>query len=189
MPFDSRWFYGDVLFIIDPWLWLVLAAGVWMARRLRAQRVAVTAVVVAAIYVLAMVVAARAARSEMVDRWEQVEGVPPRGLMVGPLFGTPLRRTVIIDAGDHYETGTFTWRPRGVHFDQDVVAKNDGDPRVASARAAANIRAFLVWSRFPFWTIEPGAGGATVSVGDLRFPQGQAIGGRAFSQSTVVPGR
>lgn len=24
MPFDGRWFYGDALFIIDPWLWLVL---------------------------------------------------------------------------------------------------------------------------------------------------------------------
>lgn len=23
MPFDGRWFYGDSLFIIDPWLWLV----------------------------------------------------------------------------------------------------------------------------------------------------------------------
>ena len=33
MPFDGRWFYGDTLFIIDPWIWLVLAAGVFLARR------------------------------------------------------------------------------------------------------------------------------------------------------------
>ena len=25
MPFDNRWFYGDTLFIIDPWIWLFLA--------------------------------------------------------------------------------------------------------------------------------------------------------------------
>jgi inner membrane protein len=25
MPFSDRWFYGDVLFIIDPWVWLILA--------------------------------------------------------------------------------------------------------------------------------------------------------------------
>ncbi len=31
MPFDERWFYGDTLFIIDPWLWLLAAAGVVMA--------------------------------------------------------------------------------------------------------------------------------------------------------------
>jgi inner membrane protein len=26
MPFSDRWFYGDSLFIIDPWVWLALAA-------------------------------------------------------------------------------------------------------------------------------------------------------------------
>jgi inner membrane protein len=31
MPFDGRWFYGDTLFIIDPWMWLVLAATVVFA--------------------------------------------------------------------------------------------------------------------------------------------------------------
>ena len=31
MPFSERWFYGDALFIIDPWLWLLLAAGVVIA--------------------------------------------------------------------------------------------------------------------------------------------------------------
>ncbi len=34
MPFDERWFYGDSLFIIDPWIWLVLAAGVLLARQI-----------------------------------------------------------------------------------------------------------------------------------------------------------
>ncbi|VUD62421.1 hypothetical protein TDB9533_03037 [Thalassocella blandensis] len=31
MPFDGRWFYGDTLFIIDPWVWLLAAAGVVLA--------------------------------------------------------------------------------------------------------------------------------------------------------------
>lgn len=31
MPFDGRWFYGDALFIIDPWMWLLTAAAVVMA--------------------------------------------------------------------------------------------------------------------------------------------------------------
>lgn len=31
MPFDGRWFYGDALFIIDPWVWLLTAAAVVMA--------------------------------------------------------------------------------------------------------------------------------------------------------------
>ncbi|MEE2638607.1 MAG: metal-dependent hydrolase [Acidobacteriota bacterium] len=31
MPFDDRWFYGDAVFIIDPWLWLLLATTVVLA--------------------------------------------------------------------------------------------------------------------------------------------------------------
>jgi inner membrane protein len=31
MPFDGRWFYGDALFIIDPWMWLLAGAAVVMA--------------------------------------------------------------------------------------------------------------------------------------------------------------
>jgi len=32
MPFDGRWFYGDTLFIIDPWIWLLAGAGVVLTR-------------------------------------------------------------------------------------------------------------------------------------------------------------
>jgi inner membrane protein len=32
MPFDGQWFYGDSLFIVDPWLWLVCASAVVLAR-------------------------------------------------------------------------------------------------------------------------------------------------------------
>ena len=31
MPFDGRWFYGDALFIIDPWIWLVLGGATFLA--------------------------------------------------------------------------------------------------------------------------------------------------------------
>ena len=35
MPFSGRWFYGDALYIIDPWMWLVLAAGVYLSAAAR----------------------------------------------------------------------------------------------------------------------------------------------------------
>ena len=31
MPFDGRWFYGDALFIFDPWVWLLLGTVVVLA--------------------------------------------------------------------------------------------------------------------------------------------------------------
>jgi inner membrane protein len=35
-PFDRRWFYGDTLFIVDPWVWLLLGAGVALSARIGA---------------------------------------------------------------------------------------------------------------------------------------------------------
>jgi len=32
MPFDGTWFYGDSVYIMDPWLWLILGIG-WIAPR------------------------------------------------------------------------------------------------------------------------------------------------------------
>ena len=182
MPFDGRWFYGDAVFIIDPWLWLVLGAGVWLARRRGVPTPARGALVVAALYVAAMCVTARLARDVVLDEWRAAHGVEPRSLMVGPSPITPFRREVIVDAGAHYETGTFDWFPARVTFDSDRVFKNDGDPRLAQAREAPQIRGFLVWSRFPFWTLEAVPGGTRVTVGDMRF-----VGrGSPFVQTVIV---
>ncbi|MFY9557840.1 MAG: metal-dependent hydrolase [Blastocatellia bacterium] len=31
LPFSNRWFYGDVAFVVDPWIWLILgSAVVWL---------------------------------------------------------------------------------------------------------------------------------------------------------------
>jgi inner membrane protein len=35
MPLSGRWFYGDALYIVDPWLYLLLGSGVWAAWKSR----------------------------------------------------------------------------------------------------------------------------------------------------------
>ena len=43
MPFSDRWFYGDALYIVDPWLYLMLGLGWWRSRTSpRAARIGVT---------------------------------------------------------------------------------------------------------------------------------------------------
>jgi inner membrane protein len=180
-PLDWRWFYGDAVFIVDPWLWLVLGVSVWLARR---QRVAAArwALVAAVWYIALMTLSARLARAEVAQAWQRTQGAPPAALMVGPVPVTPFSREVIVDAGDHYAAGLFTWLPREVRFER-TIPKNDRTPEAARARQASpDIRGFLVWSRFPFWTIEPAPHGARVTVGDVRF-----AGRGGFSYSVVVP--
>jgi inner membrane protein len=56
MPFSERWFYGDSLFIIDPWVWLALAAplvGIYAGSRRGRLLWAVLAVAATAMVMLA----------------------------------------------------------------------------------------------------------------------------------------
>ena len=181
-PFDWRWRYGDVLFIIDPWLWLILGGGIWLARR-RGPALARHALALALVYILSMTMNARIARTIVLEEWRRTRGGDPTSLMVGPVLVTPFRRQVIVDNGPTYETGTFQWFPTRITFDRAVVPKNDADPRVARAREAPQIRGFLVWARFPFWTLETVPDGTRVTVGDMRFA-GQTPA--RFAASTVV---
>ena len=181
MPFSNRWFYGDTLFIIDPWLWLVLGAGIWLTRRRGAPLAAGHALTVAFIYIAVMGINARLSRDMVINEWRVSRGGDPAHLMVGPLPVTPLRRQVIVDGGINYETGTLEVLSRRLTLDA-VVPKNDTDPRVARARDAPHIRAFLVWSRFPFWTVQETSEGTRVTVSDVRF----AGRGAPFVQSVMV---
>jgi inner membrane protein len=183
-PLDWRWAYGDAVFIVDPWLWLTLGGGIWAARRLKRTQMARAAVVLAAFYMGAMLVSARAARGIVADVWHEARGIEPRNLMVGPIPVTPFTRTVIVDAGDRYEVGTFRWWPEAaVSFETEALPKSDTDPLVGAAREQSlAIREFLVWARFPFWTLEAAEGGTRVTVGDVRFMTRAA----RFTASTIV---
>ncbi|MCC6245844.1 MAG: metal-dependent hydrolase [Gemmatimonadaceae bacterium] len=38
-PFDNRWIYGDMVFIVEPWLWVVAIPALWFGPRQRWGRV------------------------------------------------------------------------------------------------------------------------------------------------------
>lgn len=182
-PFNWRWFYGDSVFIVDPWLWLMLGVGIWLTRRRQTRTPVRGALVFATAYIVLMLVSARTAHGIVERVWRDMRGASPVAVMVGPLPATPFTREVIVDAGDHYETGMFSWWSSSLTMSRDPVPKNNDRREVALARDAPNVRAFLVWSRFPYWTLTPEGQNVRVSVFDMRFTGGV----RGFSQSVVVP--
>ncbi len=190
-PFDWGWIYGDTLFIMDPWLWLTLGLGVWLSRRYLTTKPARIALTVAALYIGAMLISARAARDIVLEAWQQQRAGEPQAAMIGPTPVTPFARQIIIDAGDHYETGTMRWLPPTVIFNGHRVPKNDQRPEVAAARQTRAFQYFLIWSRFPVYQLEDEPGGTRVSVGDMRFtfanPLRDALGRGRFTASVVVP--
>ena len=184
MPLSATWFYGDTLFIIDPWLWLIMGLGVWRARRSGTSRSARRAAVLASVYVVLMLASAQAARRIVVREWTASNGTAPAALMVGPRAVFPVARDIIVDAGDHYVTGRFSWVPVSVRFDPEPVPKHDREPATIAARDDATVRQFLVWSRFPRWDLTHEPDGVHVRVSDMRFPPGRRVAG--FSAETIV---
>jgi inner membrane protein len=167
-PISERWFYGDAVFIVDLWLWLMLGGGAWLARRSR-PRYAAAALACATVYIAGMLLSAQAARRIVLDGWIARAGQPPSALMVGPVPISLFRKSVIVDAGDHYVEGSFRWFPVRVAFDDDGTPKNDDLPAVAAARLDPSVRGILVWSRFPVWQTRDVPGGIEVRLRDMRF--------------------
>lgn len=181
-PLSQQWFYGDAVFIVDVWLWLMLGTGVFLARK-GAPKFALAALAAAALYTGAMLVSARMARGIVEDAWISRTGRPPEHLMVGPVPITPFRKTVVVDAGEHYVEGAFTWFPVRVTFADAVTPKRDDLPAVAGARTDPDVRGVLVWARFPFWETRDVPGGTEVRVRDMRFKR---LGAAGFTAAVVV---
>ena len=158
MPFDGTWVYGDSLFIIDPWLLILLGAAWISARQIRAHRGeegarngARTAQVltgVALVYVLAMVGLTGWGRKVAV-RDLGVANLSRRHLMVAPPFLASWRREVIVDTGSGYRFGEIIWLPRPVlRLPEGELPKQLEALRLAPHSTA--LESFLKWTRFPF---------------------------------------
>ncbi len=183
MPWSGQWFYGDTLFIVDPWLYLTLGGGWWLARRRGHAAPARMGLGVAVAYISVMVVLAQSSRASVLEQWRALSGREPRAFMAGPVFLDPFHKQVIVDRGDGYDTGRFSWLSGTLTLAGRVSTLPPDDPDVVAAKADPEVRGILVWSRFPHFELEDGEGGRKVVVTDVRF-------GRFVAASTVgVPGR
>jgi inner membrane protein len=186
MPFSGRWFYGDALFIIDPWLWLSLLAGILLSRRraLRhapdAPRPARVAISLLSVYIIAMAASSRLGRGA-VER--QADGERATRVMVSPIPVTPFRRLVVRDLGDRYQTGDVTLGTDARYYPRaDTPTGRDTELAAAAARTPEGA-AFLTWSRFPRFATEPANdGGQYVRISDMRYAD---VRGRGWASVVV----
>jgi inner membrane protein len=183
MPFSGRWWYGDALFIVDPWIWAVLAGGIVLSRR--AERAAAHAagarafawtrparwsLAVVAGYA-ALMWSASALGVRMVERQLLSSGAeePPR-IMASPVPLDPFRRLVVIEDGGVYRFGTINWLSRPAFSASPlVVAKQATEPLAQAAARTPEGRRFLSWARFPFFEIEASGPDWVVHLVDARY--------------------
>lgn len=167
MPFSGRWFYGDAVFIIDPWMWAALAVGVVAARRRASPLPARLAIGGVLAYTVAMAASSALLEGRILDalRDRDVE------VMVGPVPVNPFQREIVVRDGEVYRFGLVNFRPEPETrlFGELVLPANADDPRARAAAEHPDVRRFLVWSRFPFFV--PQRDG-TVRVDDARYTTG-----------------
>jgi len=177
MPFVDRWYYGDTLFIVDPFMYLFLTAAVvvswWRGRRHReiGERWARVGLALAMVYVGAMMATTLAARRG-VERTVASTPLAGKRFMATAVFGDPFTKEVILDGGDRYHLGQFRLgRGAGLEWTMTVPTGIPGPRPLAPSR---ELSAFLHWARFP--VVEP-LGGDRFGVYDLRY----ARGGRSWA--------
>ncbi|WP_159874477.1 metal-dependent hydrolase [Novosphingobium sp. 9U] len=182
---SAKWFHTDGLFIVSPWLLVMLGLGIWQARRRKSGKPAVLALAVAMVFIVANIGISALA-------WQ----APSRGAPYASpdrVFASPeplafWRRDVI-------------WRQHGTitygHFDPlrsltllDALGASVPDrmaePDVQrAATASRQVRKFLAWSQLPVARVERRGCIAKVTFGDARY-SGPMVS-RNFNVSVSVP--
>jgi inner membrane protein len=179
MPFDGTWFYGDTLFIVDPWIWLALSIGYFWSRARRRDAPARWALAAVCAYIALSWGLQLASRAVAV---RALEGRPIHRMMAGPVLANPFRKEIVSDAGQGYDLGTVDWlaSPRFSRRDRPYVPKNAALPGVAEAAATREGAIFLDWARFPFFEVE----GSAVWITDARYNLER---GEGFARLKVYP--
>jgi inner membrane protein len=184
-PFSHRWFYGDAIFIVDPWLWLILILGLeisWRAERLGRNWTRPAIWSFAAMLGYVALNFAISARAVAVTRPLVEQVATPRMIEAGEVPLTFWKRKMIWRGDGVGGTGTYSPLDGLNHawLDPKIVPLNLDDPRLmAAAKRDPHVRAFLFWSRMPMVHVESGRAYLT----DQRFFES----GRASSAGFLIP--
>ena len=191
MPFRDTWYYGDSVFIIDPWLWLLLGGGWILGRRASrephgfASATAATAgLVTSALFILSMLFLHRATEDRVRERLLELDPQPVANLMVGPMPGNPLAWEFVVEQGNRLRHGRISWLGdrllRFTDFDRASARSSEFWMEVETSAQAAG---FLSWVRFPWVEAHPGPTGTRLHIMDARYARART---RGFGGALVV---
>ena len=161
-PLSQRWFYGDTLFIIDPWIWIALILGLemsWRAERLGRHWTGPAAWAFGAILGYIALNGAISLRAGVLAR-PLVERVAEPRMIVAAEVPLKFWRRRIIWRGDEVG-GSGTYDPlqglNHVWLNPKITPLRLDDPRLAAAaKRDKRVRAFLFWSRMPMVHVQDG---------------------------------
>jgi inner membrane protein len=174
MPFDGTWFYGDSLFIIDPYLWITLGAGVFLSRTRETKsapapwRPARIAVAASAAYIVAMLIVQDVAESQ-VKRDLAGTGFDRNKLVVTAAPANPFRWRVHADDGARYRMGSLNILASKLAFTGQPLEKGIDNPLVVKALQDPGAAPFIRWARLPFYRVAREGDTTIVWITDARY--------------------
>lgn len=157
MPFSQRWFYGDALFIVDPWVWGILVLGLWRARR-RGAAPARFGLGIFAVYAAAMWTGSAAVRSAIAERSEDGH------VVAAPVPLNFLERRILVETEDRYLRGRAALG-RAVEMEPPGGGILKRSELAETASRDLEARRFLEWARLPYFVPLEGH----IRVGDARY--------------------
>ena len=186
-PFSAAWYHTDALFIIDVWLWTLIAGSIawsrWREKQGREwQRPVQGAIAIALVYISFNLGLTQTA----------TERVELRSPTATAIFASPppvffWRRSMSWREGGSVGRAEFEPFGGGLLPSQPLQPDGMDDPIVRAALARdPSLRNFLGWSILPVADVEPGRCEAKVFIGDARYGQTGSRRSR-LARETLVP--
>jgi len=184
-PLSSAWYHSDALFIIDIWVWLLLAIAIGISKRREQQGREWRRIPQAAIAILLAYIAANLAISQ--SAYAAVRSVDSRAQSI---FASPppvlsWRRDLVWRDGSRYCRATYDPFGGGFHAGGSCAPSNMQDPLVHEAiRRDSRLQKFLKWSVMPQADVTRGRCSVRVAIGDARYGEGRRS---RLARESVVP--
>ncbi|MDF2637131.1 MAG: metal-dependent hydrolase [Novosphingobium lindaniclasticum] len=184
-PLSRYWYHTDGLFIVDPWIWIMLGLGIWRSRRRRSGGPVIAALLAAIVYIGANIGIARLAYYAVRN---EVPYAAPDRIFAGPKPLAFWRREVIWRQSGRIARGEYDLlqRPFGLVAYGPPAPDHMEDPLTRRAlHADRKVERFLDWSIMPIAHITWSGCTARVTFRDARFQRPRFED--SFSASADLP--
>ena len=184
-PFSKSWYHADGLFIIDLWVWLVLAVSIGLSKELEARgrpwhRTAQLGVAIVLGYIAANLLLTQSANAA-------VQSVSPsaQAMFASPPPAKSWQRDLVWREDDCYRRAKFRPFRGGLGPVSECQPTNMQNPLVREAiRRDPSLRKFLKWSILPQADVVQDKCNAAVFIGDARYGDGRRS---RLARESIVP--
>jgi inner membrane protein len=184
-PFSTAWYHADGLFIIDVWIWLVLAIAIGVSKRREQQGKEWRRLPQGAIGIVLAYIGLNLLISERADAAVRTFNPQAQAIFASPPPVVFWRRDLVWREDGCYRRSSYDPLGGGFGPVSRCEPSNMSHPRVREAiRRDPRLQKFLKWSILPQADVIADRCAIHVSIGDARYGEGRRS---RLARETIVP--